>query len=729
MYAMGLLIILIALFTITIVQDKKTFLEQKTRDHRELIRNAFDLSMFEIQNNIRKNAYEIAADRNIIDAFARHDREKLYRLTLPYFNKAKEHGESDLTGFILADGTHLLRMQNPEKYGDTVVQKRPALAHALHTQKPVTALDVTIYDVAIVTILPIFKDGKFIGVIQNSAKINRLQKRLNSHSGIKSALAFNTKQLEEVLERNSSQIHYKNYTLVSYDDTIFTNLPQSFSFDIVKQYSFKGKSYIVASRPLTDFRGNTVAMMICAFDISNDIENYSNQLIRLFAISALLLVIMYVILHFGFKILISRIDRDARITRELNHKLQHQLHTDHLTSLPNRNALLRDFHRRDYYALILLNIDNFKEINDFYGHEVGDLILLGISDALNEAIEKYPMKLYKMPSDEYAIVIVSPMLYADLDNARLSIARHLQTKHYDVYGVSIHVTLTMGMDIVPPNLKVSFNQLMANTDMALKAAKKRHLSFLLYNESMQIKQEYQNNIYWSKKLKEAIEQHHFALYYQPIIDAKTKEIYEYEALIRMVGTNDHIITPGYFLPSAKHSRLYPVLSRYVIDQIFEMLDKTPYRFSINLSVDDILDSNMRKYLFSKLSENSHGERLIFELIESEGIENYPEVSAFISEAKHYGVHIAIDDFGTGYSNFAHILSLQVDLLKIDGSLIRNIDTDKNAQTMVAAISEFSKRLGLKTVAEYVHSQEVYDKCIELGIDYLQGFHIGEPKSL
>ncbi|WP_294895399.1 EAL domain-containing protein, partial [Sulfuricurvum sp. RIFOXYD12_FULL_44_77] len=152
-------------------------------------------------------------------------------------------------------------------------------------------------------------------------------------------------------------------------------------------------------------------------------------------------------------------------------------------------------------------------------------------------------------------------------------------------------------------------------------------------------------------------------------------------------------------------------------------------YSMNLSVDDIFDKPTKEFLIQKLRDSAHADRIIIELLESEGIENYPEVSAFIAEVKTFGCRIAIDDFGTGYSNFAHIIKLDVDFLKIDGSLIRNIDTDTNAQTILTAITEFSKHLGLKTVAEFVHSEAVYTKCKEMGVDYLQGYYLGEPKPL
>lgn len=729
LYALLLIVLLIFVFFLTIMHDKKKVLEEKTSAHRALLRNSYDLAILDTQKGLHDLAYSLASDRNVVDAFADGDRKKLYLYALPYFQNAKRRGEVDTTGFIKADGIHFLRLQSPQKYGDNILIKRPVLAHAIQSRQAITTLDVTLFDVAIVTIIPIYKNNQFLGIIQTVANIDRVQKRLDAHSGIKSAIAFDSKKLHQFLP-NTGKAQYQNYTLVTSNDPLFNQLPKSFSFETSQRYMINDKDYVIASRPLSNYQDETIAMMACAFDVTEDVKLYHKEIRNLFVISATLLIIIAIILHYGFQILIRRIDRDAKITRELNEKLSHQLHTDHLTLLPNRNALLKDIHSNRFYALMLLNIDNFKEINDFYGHSVGDDALLALSRSLATAVESFPMKLYKMPSDEFAVALIEPMTSSQLETARLEIVRCLQKQSFNIHGANIYITLTMGMDIAPKGRKtITSTNLLANADMALKSAKKRHLSYMLYDETMLIKQEYQNNILWSKKVKEAIEEKRFCIHYQPIINPINHEIMEYEALIRMIDTDGSIISPGYFLPAAQQSRLYPMISHLVIEEVFKMADTTPHHYSINLSVDDIFDPMTKQYLFEKLRSTPHGNRIIFELLESEGIENYPEVSSFISEVKKFGCRIAIDDFGTGYSNFAHILRLDVDILKIDGSLIRNIDNDTNAQTIVLAVSEFSKRLGLKTVAEFVHSQSVYDKCQELGIDFVQGYYLGEPKAL
>lgn len=727
LFSIALVVLLIVIFIFTIIQDKKHVLDEKTSAHRALLRNSFDLAMLDTQKGLSELACKIAGNREIVDAFAARDRDKLYELTLPYFKEAKENGDVDMSGFIGADGAHFLRMQEPKKYGDNILHKRPVLAYAIQNRKIVTTLDVTIYDVSLITIVPIFKEKQFIGIIQTVAKINRVQKRLDAHSGIKSAIAFDTKKLKLLLP-DSKNVAYEGYSLVSSNDPLFEHLPDTFTFFDSNRYNIDGRNYVIASRSLTNYKDDVIAMMTCAFDITEDVIEYQTEIRNLLLISIVLVTIVAAILHYGFNILIRRIERDTQITKELNQKLEHQLHSDHLTSLPNRNALIRDIRSNRFYALILLNIDNFKEINDFYGHAIGDETLLALAKGIQKAIVDFPMSLYKMPSDEYAIAVTKSMSSVDLENARQSIVKYLQSQYYELQGASIYVTLTMGMDIARSR-KSNAIDLLANADMALKSAKKRRLSYQLYDETMQIRQEYQHNILWSKKLKEAIEEKQFCLYFQPIFNAASGEIVEYEALIRMIDNNGEIVSPGYFLPAAKQSRLYAHLTRFVINEVFKVVETTVHTYSINLSVDDIFDQPTRELLIRKLSECSDPKRVIFELLESEGIENYPEVSTFISDVKKFGCRIAIDDFGTGYSNFAHIIKLDVDLLKIDGSLIRNIDSDTNAQTILTAITEFSRHLGLETVAEFVHSEAVCTKCKELGVDYLQGFYLGEPKPL
>lgn len=721
LYAIAIVLILITFFVYSIFQDKKRVLEEKTSSHRELLKNAFELSVFDTENELDHFAYDMMTDYSIINAFESGDRKKLYALALPYFMKAHREGEVDLAGFINADGTHFLRLQDPEKFGDNLLKKRPMIAEAIRTHHSIVSLDVTLYNISLVKIIPIFKNKKFLGVLNVAAKIERVQERLNSYSEIKSAIAIHTATLKKLLP-TSHLTHYNSYSIVSNNDPLFQHLPNDYNFAYSIRHTINGHTYIIASRDLLTYTDKPLAKMICALDITKDELSYQEELLRLAIISIILLLLLVGILHIGFKKLISQINQESA---QLNQKLNHQLYHDALTTFPNRKALIKRLSDQHYYAILLLNIDNFKEMNDLYGHEIGDKILQSLGRSIQTIIAPYPLALFKMPSDEYALALLEEMDDGTFDTMSQTIMDHLHAIHYDIDGITILITLSMGMDMCSePEC-----DMISRADMALKTAKKRGVSFVKYHHNLLIKEQYHHNILWSKKLKDAIDDQRFDLYYQGIHHTESKEIYEYEALIRIIDEDGVIISPAAFLDIAKKSRLYPYITDFVIHRIFHQLRSTDYRYSINFSVDDILNLKTQTLLFELLCECDVGDRLVFEILESEGIENYEEVSAFITRAKTFGCKIAIDDFGTGYSNFAHILRLDVDFIKIDGSLIKNITTDKGAEDIVKSIIDFTHRLGIKTIAEFVSSKEIYDVCKELKIDYLQGYYLSQPRPL
>jgi c-di-GMP phosphodiesterase len=247
---------------------------------------------------------------------------------------------------------------------------------------------------------------------------------------------------------------------------------------------------------------------------------------------------------------------------------------------------------------------------------------------------------------------------------------------------------------------------------------------------MEIPKEYENNIIWKEKLKEAIQENRIIAFFQPIINNRTGKIEKYETLVRMVDDNGNIIAPHYFLDIAKKTHLYGDITRIMMDRSFDAFKNNEYEFSINLTIKDILDDEINYNIQKKIKDNHNlSKRLVFEVLESEGIENYKEVITFIQSVKQAGCKIAIDDFGSGYSNFDHIMRLDVDYIKIDSSLIKNIDKDFNAQIITKTIANFSKELGLKTISEFVHSKEVYEKAVGLGVDYSQGNYFGEARDV
>ena len=190
-----------------------------------------------------------------------------------------------------------------------------------------------------------------------------------------------------------------------------------------------------------------------------------------------------------------------------------------------------------------------------------------------------------------------------------------------------------------------------------------------------------------------------------------------------------ILTPYSFLKEAKKAKLYLGMTRMLVKKACEYFKDKDIDFNLNLTLEDIKDQYTMDFIVNTMEKTNTAKQITFEIVESEGIESFTEVSNFIKKAKKLGCKIAIDDFGTGYSNFEYIIKLDVDYIKIDGSLIKNINTDNNLYLTVQTIVGFAKALKIKTVAEFVHNEEVLNCVKNLDIDYSQGFFIDEPKEL
>ncbi len=264
---------------------------------------------------------------------------------------------------------------------------------------------------------------------------------------------------------------------------------------------------------------------------------------------------------------------------------------------------------------------------------------------------------------------------------------------------------------------------MEKANMALVHAAKTKSPFALYSKSMKIEEEYEYDIKWSKIIKDAIDNDLVFPFFQPIVDINGHK--KFECLMRILKDGEYI-TPYYFLEIAKKAGFYPKLTTIMIEKSLKYFKDRPESFSINLGFEDISNTKLVDFLIHRIEHYKISDRLIIELVETENISDFEIMQRFINQMKAINVHIAIDDFGSGYSNFSYLLQLKPDFIKIDGSIIKNIDRDKNSQVITQTIVSFSKNLGIKTVAEFIHSKEVYDKTKDLGVDLFQGFYLGKP---
>ncbi|WP_457748911.1 EAL domain-containing protein [Sulfurimonas sp.] len=403
-------------------------------------------------------------------------------------------------------------------------------------------------------------------------------------------------------------------------------------------------------------------------------------------------------------------------------ELQEQLFKDDLTQLPNRKKLFNDIkNAKKDGALLIVNIDDFKEINDFYGQNAGDYILVEFSKRLQHFLEdEKNISLSRLSGDEFALFFKHRPSHRSFMRVVNSLTKEIERMVFEYEQSEIYIRATLGgtMDT---------DEMLEKADIALKLAKEQKKYFLLYDEKLDVKRQYKENMEWVKKIKSAIKEDRIVPYFQPIFDAQTQNPVSYECLIRLIDTDGSVVSPYKFLTIALKSKLYPQLTKIMIEKSCQYFQHKDTTFSVNLSINDILDVDMVAYIQKSVKKYDVNKKIVFEILETEGIDNYEEVSSFILSMKRLGCKISIDDFGSGYSNFEHILKLDIDYIKIDGSLIKHLDTDVNVQIVVETIVSFAKKLNLITIAEFVHNQAVFEKVKSLDIERVQGFYLGEPK--
>jgi len=430
-------------------------------------------------------------------------------------------------------------------------------------------------------------------------------------------------------------------------------------------------------------------------------------------------VINSTLLDDGFTYIIHLKDITKEVEQQL--ELTNLLYTDNLTYLSNRTKLIEDLQNSEINikSIAIMDINSFKEINDFYGHKTGDTILKGIAELIIPLIiMQENLVFYKFPADIYCLANLDEDEEAFTDLIK-KIIEAVERKVFKINSHEIDARITVGMSFSQKNNKL------ITADLALQAAKEDHKDFLVFFDELDNINEYKNNMVWTKKLKNALANDEIVVYFQPLINNQTMQVDKYECLVRMID-EDKVISPFFFLDISKKSNQYTKITKVVIQKSFKEFDSLPFEFSVNVSYEDIENPEFIIFIKEELKKYNVANRVVFEILEDEGIKNYDVLIDFINEVKSLGCKVAIDDFGSGYSNFEHLLKMNIDYLKIDASLIKNIATDENSYKVTKTIIDFAKNLNLKTIAEFVENKEIFDIVKELGTDYSQGYYFSAP---
>jgi len=400
-----------------------------------------------------------------------------------------------------------------------------------------------------------------------------------------------------------------------------------------------------------------------------------------------------------------------------------------VTDIMNPKKQLEDFIESTSNPLaIMVKIDAFEDIAKLYGNNISRKIEDEFTKTFMEQRPKECEfdKIYPLGDGKYVFAKNKDDCKITIDEIIANIKEFQQNinllkiaiEDFE-YDVSVVISLAYGSNVLE------------NLNYGLAKLKESKKDFIVSNGLYLKEQEIaKKNVETILMVKSAIKDDRIVSYYQPIINNKTQEIEKYESLVRLIDEDGKVISPFFFLDIAKKGKYYSQITRIVLKNSFEVLSKIDKEVSINLSALDIEMDSIREYIFVLLDKYKKDvSRVVFELLEDESVKDFKTIKTFINDVKEYGVQIAIDDFGAGYSNFERLLDYQPDILKIDGCLIRDIQTDKYSLSIVETIIAFARKQNLKVLAEFVENKEIFELLKELGIDYSQGYYFGKPEAL
>ena len=407
-----------------------------------------------------------------------------------------------------------------------------------------------------------------------------------------------------------------------------------------------------------------------------------------------------------------------------NAEMQKRLYRDALTGLPNKTALERDLETMKSPKIVIIDIDEFRKMNNYFGTAVCDRILIRMTQISQKFADDNNMAVYRVGPDQFAFVEDAALFidrYEDLATELLDNIKGLVVDIAALDGeqseIEIHCTVGFALDETD-----TFKKAM----VALEFAKQSGKDYFCYFKNIDDTPQYAEQIMRSNMIRNAIINDRIVPFYQPIFN-KEKQIVKHETLIRIQNSNE-IISPSVFLEVSKRIKRYTDIEKMLIEKSFKLIaDRSDAVISVNLSGRDMTDGDVSVFIIEKLNKYKVAGRVIFEILEDENVENIERIGTFIERVRRMGVKIAIDDFGSGYSNFSYILKLKPDYIKIDGSIIKNIDTSEDSRAIAGAIIAFAKKLDITVIAEFVRSKDVFDTCVELGVDEFQGFYLGEPR--
>lgn len=434
------------------------------------------------------------------------------------------------------------------------------------------------------------------------------------------------------------------------------------------------------------------------------------------------------------KITITATIDDISKRKTAEFQLEHLALHDPLTGLHNRYHFDSELSRlsaeakveQSHHALLYIDLDHFKVVNDSQGHHQGDIVLREVAKVIENKTGSQDL-LCRIGGDEFAILMHKVNTLEAFELAE-SICQAIKQSHFQFNEQVYKISCSIGV-VGINGLEENSHEYLKQADIALYVAKHRGRDLVhIYSREDQDSEKLRDTLEWIHQLQQAIIKDNIIFHFQPVIEIKTGNIAYYEALVRLI-IDDKVIFPGHFIPSLERAEDIKLLDHQVIAKAIKTLADYPQltKLAINLSAHAFSDENLLPFIEEKLAQYQvEPTRLIFELTESASLSNLSATQRMIERLTLIGCAFSIDDFGTGFSTFSYLKELPAKSVKIDGSFVKDMKQDPIDKALVKAIYDISKSLGKESVAEFVEDRETLELLAELGVDYAQGYFIARP---
>lgn len=420
--------------------------------------------------------------------------------------------------------------------------------------------------------------------------------------------------------------------------------------------------------------------------------------------------------------------------------LKNMAEHDGLTGLYNRSYFQQELERvvervrragGICCALLYIDLDNFKYVNDTLGHTAGDRLIIEVAGILNKRARKSDL-IARIGGDEFSVLLFDTTLALSVQVAE-SFRAKLADYTFKHSGDRLDIGCSIGITAISPNT-LSATAVLSQADLACHLAKRggRNRVHLYNSDDAENATAMSADMGWSRRIKLAIEKDLFVLACQPIVNTATREVESYEVLIRMVDERNELIMPSGFLSTAERFGLSAEIDKWVIRHAITALSRqraaSPYlRYSINLSAGTLTTPGICELIQANFKETGlDPSALTFEVTETVAIADMGVAENFLARLQSMGCHTSLDDFGSGMASFAYLKDLPVNSVKIDGRFVKNLAASPVDQAMVKAMNEIAHALGKRTVAEFVENEESFKILAAYGVDFAQGYYLGRP---